>query len=391
MKPLEGVKVLELSKFFAGPFLTQTLADFGAEVIKIEDPRGGDPSRKQPPLIGGEGTAFYAVNRNKKSVTINLKSPEGQKIFKSLVAQSDVVLDQMRPGYMDNLELGYKALKEINPRLIYCSVSGYGSTGPLRDEVGHDINFQSMAGIVELNGRKDEAPLIPFVQTAATAGGVLYGVMGILLALLSRERTGRGQFCDVSMVDGSISLLNTVFAEMSGWGKMPARGEGVLTGGLACYNLYPTKDGRWISIGAIEGKFWADFCRRIGREDLIAKQWTENQTELTAAVCETVKQKDFAEWQDIFADSNTCVTPVLNLKEVAEHPQTVQREMVYRIKDIKGLGVDLLLTGIPVKLSETPGEVKTVFPEIGEHNEEIFAQLGVSQEEMADLKTRGII
>jgi len=315
--PLAGVRVLDLSRYLPGPFCTQILADFGAEVIKVEDPGTGDLGRHLPPLIAGESARFYTVNRNKKSITLDLRKEEGKEIFKRLTAVSDVVVDQFRPGVMDRLGLGYEELKKINPKLIYCAITGYGLTGPWRDVAGHDLNYLSLAGVTMLNGTKDSIPALCGVQIADIAGGTLYAVIGILLALINREKTGEGQLCDISMLDGSVSLLAYTLGEWAGEGRLPRRGDELLTGGYACYNVYETKDGQYVSLGAIEEKFWAEFCRKIDRPQYVPWQWrTEVQTEMIADIRNVMREKTKQEWVEFFADDDICFTPVLNLEEV---------------------------------------------------------------------------
>jgi len=233
--PLEGIKVLDLSRYLPGPLAAQILADFGAEIIKIED-RKGELGRFLEPMINDTSARFYTVNRNKKSMGLDLKQSEGKEIFKKLVAEADIVVDQFRPDVMNKLGLGYEVLKEINPRIIYCIITGYGLTGPMRDAAGHDINYLNIAGVTELLGTKDGPPAMCGVQIADTAGGSLYSVIAILLALAAREKTGRGQLCDVAMMDGALSLLAYTIGEWSGGdGNLPKRGGELLTGGYATY------------------------------------------------------------------------------------------------------------------------------------------------------------
>ena len=390
--PLAGIRVLDLSRYLPGPFCTQILADFGAEVIKIEDPGSGELGRSLPPLVAGESARFFTVNRNKKSVTLDLRKQEGKEIFKKLAAVSDVVVDQFRPGVMEKLGLGYEELKKINPRLVYCAITGYGLTGPWRDTAGHDLNYLSLAGVTLLNGTKDSLPALCGVQIADIAGGTLYAVIGILMALMQREKTGEGQLCDISMLDGSVSLLSYTFGEWAGEGVLPRKGEGLLLGGYACYNVYETKDGQYVSLGAIEEKFWAQFCSKIGRPQYIKEQYNpEMQQEMIADLRDVMRTKTKQEWLEFFAEDDICFTPVLNLEEVSEHPQVKAREMVIRIPDFRGSGREIVVTGIPVKMSGTPGELKLDFPLLGEHNIEILQSLGYGAEEIENLREKRVI
>ncbi|NSW83896.1 MAG: CoA transferase [Syntrophothermus sp.] len=390
--PLAGIRVLDLSRYLPGPFCTQILADFGAEVIKVEDPGTGDLGRHLPPLIAGESARFYTVNRNKKSITLDLRKEEAKEIFKKLTAVSDVVVDQFRPGVMDRLGLGYEELKKINPKLIYCAITGYGLSGPWRDMAGHDLNYLNLAGVTLLNGTKDSLPALCGVQIADIAGGTLYAVIGILMALIHRQKTGEGQLCDIAMLDGSVSLLAYTFGEWAGEGELPRRGDGLLTGGYACYNVYETKDGQYVSVGAIEEKFWAQFCQKVGRPQYIEQQYRpEMQSEMIADLRNIMRTRTKQEWVDFFAEDDICFTPVLNLEEVSEHPQVKAREMIIKLANFKESGKDVILPGIPIKLSATPGEVKPSFPALGEHNDEVLSSVGYSREQIRKLREDKVV
>lgn len=389
--PLEGIRVLDLSRYLPGPLATQVLADFGAEVIKIED-RKGELGRHIAPFISGESARFLSVNRNKKSVTIDLKKDKGKEIFRKLVKDSDVVVDQFRPDVMKKMGLGYDDLKVINPGLIYCIITGYGLTGPMRDAGGHDLNYLNIAGVTEVTGTKDGVPSMCGVQIADIAGGSLYAVIAIMMAIQSRERTGKGQLCDVAMMDGALSLLSYTIGEWSGKNTLPVRGDELLTGGYATYNIYKCKDGRFAGLGAIEQKFWEDFCRKIGREDLIKLQYvTEKQPEVEAEIRKIMLTRTRDEWVEFFGDSDICFTPVLTLDEVSEHPQVKARNMMLKVENIRESGKDLMLAGVPIKLSETPGEAVLSFPGIGENNDEILASAGFSPAEIDEFRKNGII
>lgn len=391
--PLEGVRVLDLSRYLPGPFATQIMADFGAEVIKIEDPKGGDLGRLLPPIIAGESARFYTVNRNKKSITLDLKKAAGQEAFKRLVAKSDVVVDQFRPGVMGKMGLGYEQLQQINPGIIYCALTGYGLDGPLRDAAGHDLNYLSLSGITGVTGAYQSKPAMCGAQIADIAGGTLYSVIGILLALAHRQKTGQGQLCDVAMMDASISLLAYTIGEWCGEGILPVIGDDLLTGGYAFYQIYPTKDGKYVSLGAIEDKFYAEFCRKLNRPDLFEKQWKkELQREIIAEITAIMVQKTRDEWVEFFADSDICFTPVLELNEVCQHPHAKARKMIIDIDNFGNSGKNISLTGIPIKLSETPGQVRLQFPILGEHNDDVLMAVGgYSHEEVKQLRVDAVI
>lgn len=390
--PLEGIKVIDLSRYLPGPFCTQLLADFGAEIIKVEQPGMGDPGRQLPPVVNGVSSRFYTVNRNKKSVTLDIRTEEGKKIFKRLAENCDIVVDQFRPGFMDELGLGYDELKKGNNRMIYCAISGYGLTGPMRTTAGHDLNYLNLAGITGLTGGRDGRPAMSGAQIADIAGGTLYAIIAILLALASRDRTGEGQLCDISMLDGAVSLLAYTLGEWAGDGVIPSIGYGVLSGGYACYNIYESADHKYLSLGAVETKFWAEFCRRLERPQYIQIQWDkEKQAGVIADIDTILKEKTQQEWVEFFSDSDICFTPVLDLQEMTQNLQVKDRQMIQTIEDPGGSGKTMVLTGVPIKLSATPGEIKLNFPALGEHNNEIFTAAGYSHEEIEMWRKQGII
>lgn len=387
--PLTGIRILDLTRLLPGPLGSQVLVDFGAEVIKIEDTQAGDYIRWQPPMIGEYSALFYSLNRGKKSVKLNLKEEKGKEIFRRLVKEADVLLEGFRPGVMDKLGLGYEELKKINPRLIYCAVTGYGYTGPYRELAGHDINYLNIAGITSLIGHRDEKPVVPGIQVADIGGGSLWTIIAVLLALRAREITGRGQFCDVAMLDGVLSWLVFPLAIFSTTGQRPVRGGEFLSGGYAFYNIYPTADGKFISLGALEPKFWVEFCRRIGKEEYIDKQYDpKEQNALIAELTRMFRQRSQAEWVEFFADNDFCFTPVLEIEGVLSDPQVREREMLVKTQVE---GKELIMAGIPVKLSDTPGVISHQFAKHGEHTRLVLEGLGFSDEEIQEMEKQGII
>ncbi len=383
-KPLDGIKVLDLTRYLPGPFATQILADFGAEIIKIEEP-GGDLGRFLPPFIGGIGTRFCSVNRNKKSIILNLKSEKGKEIYRKLASGADIIIEQFRPGVIDKMGIGYNSLKTGNEGLIYCSLTGYGLSGPWMNRAGHDINYLNTAGISALNAGRDGVPVMSSVQIADVAGGALFAVIGILLALFHRSRSGKGQLCDIAMMDGALSLLSYSVGEWCGKGSVPETGKEFLTGGYAMYNTYKCSDGKYVGLGAIEGKFWSGFCKKIGREDYINSQFDPSrQDELIAAVGSIMQGRTRDEWVEFFADSDICFTPVLDLDEVSEHEQIRAREMLHKVINFRGSGSDLVVTGNPVKLSETPCEIILEFPETGGDAMKILTDAGYTEDEVSE-------
>ena len=388
-RPLEGITILDLSKYLPGPFATQLLADFGAGVIKIEEP-GGEPGRTLPPNIRGVSPRYCSVNRNKRSVTLDLKKPEGRDVFIKLAGEADIVVDQFRPGVMDKLGLGYETLRGINSRLIYCSITGYGLTGPLRNTAGHDLNYLSASGASGLIAGRDGTPVMPAIQVADVAGGSLYAVIGILLALFARTRTGRGQLCDIAMMDGALSLMAYTFGEWSGKGSLPAAGGELLTGGYAMYNVYRCRDGRHVSLGALEKKFWYGFCEAIGREEFKEMQYVkDSQEKMIAEISSIMLARTRGEWVDFFSGKDICFTPVLDLDEVPAHEQVKAREMILKITGF--MGVDMFVTGNPVKLSDTPCEIKTEFAAAGADTVSVLMEAGYTAAEIDELRRRGVI
>lgn len=390
-QPLEGIKILDLSRYLPGPFATQFLADFGADVIKIEEP-GGELGRALPPFTGGIGTRFCSVNRNKKSITLDLKKDEARKIFMKLAESADVIVDQFRPGVMDKLGLGYDSLKMINKGIIYCSITGYGLNGPWMKAAGHDVNYLSISGVSGLTAGRDGAPVMSSVQIADVAGGSLYAVIGILLALFARTRTGEGQLCDIAMMDGALSLLSYTIGEWSGNRKCPEPGREFLTGGFAMYNVYRCGDGRYVSLGAIEQKFWQGFCEGIGRFEFVPLQYNiEKQEELIETISGIMLGKSRDEWVEHFRDSDICFTPVLDLDEVSAHEQVRAREMMIKVMNFMGSGADIYVSGNPVKLSGTPCDIELKFPQTGEDTANVLREAGYTVEEIERFKESGVI
>lgn len=390
MLPLEGIRVLDLTRLLPGPFCSMVLADFGAEVIKVEDTLQGDYMRELGAKVKGVGWAYIMLNRNKKSLAINLKDPEGRDVFLELVRRSDVLMEGFRPGVMERLGLGYKDLSKINPRLVYCSISGYGQNGPYRDVVGHDINYISYAGVAGLTGNPDGPPGIPGVQLADVGGGSLWALVGILIGLMKRERYGQGDYVDVSMLDGVISFLPVVADLYFGEGERPSRGRGLLLGEYACYRIYETRDGKYVSLGALEDKFWSTFCRMVGKQELISLQYDrKKQQDVIAEVQNIFKQKTRDEWVEFFRGAEVCFAPVLEIDEVFEDPQVKARELLMEAEQ-PGIGLVRQLAN-PLKFAEMKPYIKSPAPSLGEHTEEILVSLGLASEAIERLKAKGVV
>jgi len=330
--PLRGVRVLDLSRLIPGPFCTLILSDLGASVDKLEDPHVGDYLRVFPPFKRGLSGRFNALNRDKRSLCLDLKKPEGRDALLQLAKNYDVVVESFRPGVLDKLGVGFAALSEKNPRLILLSISGYGQDGPYRERAGHDLNYIALGGVLGLAGPPDRPPPVPAVQLADIAGGALFGAVGILAALYEREKSGRGQQIDLSMCEGALAFAIPELGNFDAAGTPPRRGGELLIGGVACYGIYRTKDGRFLSVGALEPKFWAAFNTAIGRpvdmSELVAPE--AEQARVRGEIQAILETRTRDEWEQILV-GDVCVEPVLAADELAAHPQHRARGMFYEI------------------------------------------------------------
>ncbi|MGA2742032.1 MAG: CaiB/BaiF CoA-transferase family protein [Bryobacteraceae bacterium] len=359
MRPLDGLVVLDLTRLLPGAAATLQLANFGAEVVKIEEPERGDYARWMPPYLDGEGAVFHMVNRGKKSVTLDLKSVPGREAFLKLAETADVAVESFRPGTMQRLGLSFETLRALNPRLIYVSITGYGQEGPWASLAGHDINYQALGGALDLNGARGGPPAIPGIQIADLAGA-MQAVTGVLLALAARAQTGRGQAVNVSMLESVASLLPVALGFHAATGELPVRGDGALTGRYACYRVYQTADERWIAVGALEPKFWQALCRELDCERFIADQFAEGprQEEVGAELARIFRTRTAEEWFGRLRAADACVTPVRNIAEVAAH-----------------FGLDRGDSVVTPGLSDTPGGLGGPPPRLGEHNS-LVGQVG---------------
>jgi alpha-methylacyl-CoA racemase len=390
---LDGLKVLDLSRLLPGGFCSLLLADLGAEVLKVEDTGMGDYVRWAPPGYEGadestKSALFLALNRGKRSMRVNLKEERGREVLLRLVRDYDVVLESFRPGVLDRLGVGWERLREENPRLVYCAITGYGQDGPYRDRSGHDMNYLGLVGLLGLTGEPDGPPVQPAGQIADIGGGALMAAFGILAALRERDRSGEGQLVDVSMSDGALSWLGLVAGRYLCDGEVPKRGTLELAGGIICYRPYACSDG-WVTLGALEPKFWANWCRGVGREDLVDKQFQSAGSQAHAEVERIFLERTRDEWQAFASEHDCCLEPVLDLDEALDSELVRAREMVVELDQPGTSGVRQL--GVPVKLSRTPGEVGTPAPALGEHTDEVLSGLGYPEEEIAALKESGAV
>ncbi len=389
--PLASLKILDFSTLLPGPFASLLLADMGAQVLRVESPSRMDLVRVLPPHVDGTSASHAYLNRNKRCIALDLKQAEAVEVVKQLVQEYDIVLEQFRPGVMDKLGVGYEALKAINPKLIYVSITGYGQTGPLRDRAGHDINYLALAGVASYTGRRESGPLPLGVQLADIGGGSLHGVMGLLAAVIHRQQTGEGQQVDVSMTDCAFSLHGMAGAGYLAAGVEPEM-EGLALNGGSFYDYYRTRDGRWFSVGSLEPQFMQQFCAAIGRPELAARGLSpkaEDQQALKREIAIAFEKHDFSEWQARFAALDACVEPMLSIAEAVEHPQLRERGVVTQVPT--GQGGEQPQIACPIRFSAGLPEPRHIGAALGAHTAEVMAELGYTDEQVAALKAAKII
>ena len=376
---LQGITVIDLSRMLPGPYCSMILADHGARVIAIEDKR-----------FDADDLYLSPVNRNKDHMTLNLKSKEGHDIFFKLIHNADVLMEGFRPGVTQRLGIDYETVKKVNPRIIYCSITGYGQDGPYRDVAGHDVNYLSFSGILDMIGEKDRTPCIPGIQIADLAGGGMNAAIGILLAIVARERTDKGQYIDISMTDGMVGLLSIPLDILQKNKRAPQRSDTFLSHRYACYNVYETADGRYVSIGAVENRFWKNLCDVLQVPEYVSLQYDDNRREeILDFFQKAFKKKTLEKWVDELHDKDVCWGRIQNLEEVLNDPLFVARDMVREVKDEKGKPVTML--GIPAKLSETPGSIRSAAVGFGGSTKKILAELGYTKGQIAELIEKGAV
>jgi crotonobetainyl-CoA:carnitine CoA-transferase CaiB-like acyl-CoA transferase len=400
MQALEGIKVLDLCRNAPGMFCTTVLADLGADVLMIERPMDETRSAYEKLVAGIDGeddarrhASFNALQRNKRSIALNLKEPEAQMIFQQLAETADVVVEGFRPGVMDRLGAGYEKVRSINPRAIYCSVSGYGQDGPYSQLAGHDINYISFAGALGLIGPHGGKPSIPLNLIADYAGGGLCGAVGILAALMAREKTGAGQYVDIAMSEGVLYMLSGLVSDVLSRGISAERGGNRLNGGAPYYNVYETKDATYFSVAAIEPWFWENLCHAIDRDDLLPYQDAagEKKTEVEQALAQAFLTKTRDEWFETLKDANISVGKVYSLEEALDDTHAQQRGMVLEIEAPNIPEGKVRQVATSIHLSETPGEVRHLGSVTGQHTSTVLEWLGFDSATVADLIRRQVV
>ena len=393
--PLEGVRVLDLSRLLPGGFCSLMLADFGAEVLKVEDTGMGDYVRWAEPVVeGAERSAasalFLSLNRNKRSIRLNLKTDAGREVLLRLAREYDVVLESFRPGVLDRLGVGYEALRAENPGIVYCAITGYGQDGPYRDRSGHDLNYLGLVGLLALSGEADGPPVQSAGQIADVGGGAMMAAFGILAALRERDRSGEGQIVDVSMADGALSWMAMVAAAALASGRPPRRGGLALGGSLLCYRPYACADGH-VTLGALEPKFWAAWCAGVDRPDLVERQFDPPGSDAHREVAAIFTGRTREEWAAFAGQHDCCLEPVLELEEALASELVRSREMVVEL-DQPGAAGPVRLLGVPVKLSRTPGDPNhAAGPGLGADTDAVLAAAGYGAEEIARMKESGAV
>ena len=390
-KPLDGIRVLDLTRLLPGPMCSLHLADLGADVIKIEDPGPGDYARHRTPGDkAGLAPVFDQINRNKRSLKLDLKQADGVDVFMDLAARSQVLIEGFRPGVTGRLGIDYAAVRERNRSIVYCAISGYGQTGPMRDVAGHDINYCGYAGVLHQCGAMDGPPSVPNFQIADLLGGTLSAVMGILAALVDAQRSGVGRYVDVSMTDCALAHNVVPFARVNSEGEARPRGRDALSGGLPCYGVYETSDGGYMALGALEAKFWRAFCEAVGRPDLIEQHMVsgERADRARAEVASIFRSASRDEWTRRLAEADCCASPVLSPAEARHHPQLMERGMFVAADRQATHGEQL---AFPLHMSDYRFEVRRPAPRQGEHSREVLAELGYDDERIAGLEKKGVI
>ena len=390
--PLAGLRIIDLTRLLPGGYATQWLGDLGADVIKVEDPRGGDPGRWSEPIVDGSSLYFLALNRNKRSLALDLKAPEGRDALHRLIATADIVIESFRPGVMERLGLGPATLRTQFPRLIYCAITGYGQDGPAALRPGHDLNYLGYAGMLHLNRAADMAPALPATQIADLAGGALPALLGILTALVGRGVTGQGDIVDVSMLDSTLALQPLQVMLTLATGTAPNPGEPQLHGGEPVYGIYQAADGAYLTLAALEPKFWERFCTLVEHLEWVPLHFTKNtvqREQLRRDLTTLFATRPRAAWLALLAEEDTCVGPVLTLAETLADPQVRARHMI-RETNLGTEQVTQTLAPTP-RLAQAAPPPRRPPPLLGEHSDAVLAEAGLSADEIATLHKKGIV
>jgi alpha-methylacyl-CoA racemase len=386
--PLAGVRVLDLTRLLPGGYCTLLLSDLGADVVKVEEPGRGDYLRWSPPMVDGVSAAHRALNRGKRSVTLDLKSERGPAVLARLAANADALVESFRPRVMDRLGVGYEALAGANPALVYVAITGYGQDGPYRDRPGHDLNYIGYGGVLSMTGPPGGGdPVPPGVQVGDLGGGGMLGAIGLLAALVEARGTGRGRFVDVSMLDGVMSWLSIHAGSFLATGVEPAPGVAPLGQSLACYRVYRTRDARFLTVGALEPKFWEALCTALGLPDLVARQFDApgGQREMAGRLQTVFATRDRSEWLAALEGLDACVGPVNSVAEALDDPQVRHRRMVAEV-DGEPVG-----PGPAVKVAGSGPRALTGPPELGEHTDDVLAAAGLTADEVRSLRAAGVV
>lgn len=384
--PLHGVRVLDLTRLLPGPLATQHLADQGAEVIKVEDTGAGDYARSMGAMAGESSYFYQIVNRNKKSLRLDLKNPRGHEILMRLIEGADILFEGFRPGVMEKLGLGYSAVAARNPRLVYCSISGYGQTGPYALRAGHDINYIGYAGVLDQIGVAGGAPAIPNLQIGDLLGGTMSAVAGVMMALFDAQRSGQGRQVDISMTDAALAHAIFPMVEVLAHGNVQPRGEDLLTGGVPCYGVYETADGRYMAVGALEEKFWHLVCDTLERPELKPHHLVrgEQAAVVRAELAALFRSRKQADWVAIFDPVDCCVSPVLRLEESLLDPHIVARGMLVEVDGVRQFAS-------PIHLSDKYSGPNTAAPASGADTDALLAELGFDQAGIESLRRDGVV
>lgn len=387
--PLAGIKVLDLTRLLPGNLCTLLLADLGADVLKVEMPRHGDYTRNLGPRKKSDSYVHFLLNRNKRSMTLNLKHAKGKEIFLALVRESDVLVENFRPGVMERLGLGYDVLRRHNPRLVYCAISGFGQTGPYRQRAGHDLNYLGFAGALDLFGHEGGPPEVPGLPVA-DLGGALMACSGILAALIARGTSGSGQLVDVSLTDAVVYCLGLYAAWYFATGVSPKRGDHMLLGKYPCYAIYETLDGSYLTVACIEDHFWKNLCMALERVSYIDLQWSDEHREDIFNDFKCIfRSKSRREWMEYFSMWDVCVGPSYSLEEATKDPHLLHRQMFTKlVHPVEG---EIQQLGIPIRLSATPGSLRLPPPLLGQDTAAVLRSLGYDKHEIERLREQGVV